>query len=443
MSKFHYLIWIACTGCLGDGVHRPAGALLFERTARADTGRSAALTLRSSLTLEGALSVAKQNNRLVAAARFRIREARGDLTTASMLLLNNPQVAASAGPRLSTQAGQETKLDLDIGIQQRFEIGGQRRNRINRARANIEAAWASAENVQRVVDLAVAVTFYEALGNKQRLDLLAQNEQLARDLLGTARRRLEVGESTRLELNTARIRFADARRRTIGAQTALRSSIVRLAEILGLAPGTLLKLSGDLPTRRSAPTMDALLARARSSRPDLLAAERRVKGARAGVALADAKARPDITVGLFYRQEEGDHTIAAGLRVPIPLFNRNQGERLRARATLERQIAEREAVSLSVVSEVRRAFLTYDQARRTLRLYDAEVLRAQRESADLLRRAFQAGEVGLPEVITVQRVLLTGRAGLVDARLQLARALATLLASAGLPQTGFAPAGRR
>jgi len=422
VSKVHYLIWIVCMGCQ-----------LVGRTASADTTGPP-----SPLTLERALGLAKQNNRIARAARLRIGEAHGNLTGASMLLVNNPEVAASAGPRFSAQAGQDPTLDLDIGIEQRFEIGGQRGDRIDRARADLEAARASSDDVQRVIDLAVALAFYEALGNKQRLDILERNEQLARDLANAARRRLEAGESTPLELNTARIRFAEAQRQTIGARTAVRSSTVRLAEMLGFAPGTELSFSGDLPTQQSAPSMDALLARARRSRPDLVAAERRVAAARASVDLADAEAWPDIAVGVFYRQEEASQIIAAGLRLPIPLFNRNQGDRQRARALLDRRIAEREAVDLSVASEVQQAFLAYNQARQTLDLYDGEVLQAQHESLDLLRRAFEAGEVGIPDVIVVQRELLAGQEGFLDARLDLARALANARASASLPQAGSA-----
>jgi len=391
-----------------------------------------------SLTLEGALAIASQNSPLMRAARVRIREAQGDLTGASMLLRDNPVIAASAGPRLSAQEGQDPTLDLDVGIQQQFEIGGQRGDRIDRARADIEAARASTEDVQRVIDLAVAVAFYETLGNRQRLELLDQNEQLARDLHQAAQRRLEAGEGTPLELNTARIRLAEARRQTIAARTALRSSSVRLAEILGLSPGTELSLSGELPTQQSAPSMEALLARARRSRPDLVAAERRVEAARAAIDLANAEAWPDITVGVFYGQEEGDQTITARLRVPIPLFNRNQGARERARAVRDRRIAERDAVELTVASDLRQALLAYEQAREALALYDAEVLAAQSESLELLQRAFEAGEVGIPDVLVVQRELIEGQAGFLAVRQELARALSRARASANLPQTGTA-----
>ncbi len=79
--------------------------------------------------------------------------------------------------------------------------------------------------------------------------------------------------------------------------------------------------------------------------------------------------------------------------------------------------------------------LAYGQARAGLLLYDAEVLRAQEESLQLLQRAFQAGDIGIPNVIVVQREVIESREGYLDVRLELARTRAAVLAAAHLPQT--------
>lgn len=389
-----------------------------------------------TLTLEGALSTARQNSRLLAAAHLRIGEARGDLTGASILLVNNPEIVAQAGPRLPGAADGDTTLDLSVGVEQFFETGGQRGDRIARAQAEVDASRASAADVQRVIELAVARAFYGARAADLRLQLLEENERLVRELHEVARRRLEAGEATPLELNAARIRLAEAQRRTVVARTARQVAAVRLAELLGLAPSTQLTLQGDLPGDEAAPAADVLVASALRARPDLAAAARGIDASAAAIDLADAEAWPDIGVGVFYSRDEGDDIFTAGLRVPLPLFNRNQGERQRARATRDRLVAERGALVLSVESEVRQALLAYEQARSALQLYDAEVLRAQEESLGLLERAFEAGEVGISDVIVLQRELIEGREGFLDVRLDLALTRAGLLAAASLPQTG-------
>lgn len=390
---------------------------------------------REPLTLEAALSSARQNSLFIEAARLRIGEAQGDLTGASLLLVDNPEVVVEAGPRIPGDAERDARLELSLGLEQRFETGGQRGHRIDRARAEVQATSASAADVQRVIDLAVATTFYDALGAEHRLRLLEEYERLARVLYDIARRRLDAGEGTPLDVSAARIRLAEAQRGTIATRADRKAAVVRLAELIGVAASTPLTLQGELPGDEVVPDPDVLVARAVASHPGLEASAHAIEAARATVALADAEAWPDIGVGVFYGHEEGDDIVTAGLRVPIPLFNRNQGERARARAARKRLVAERAALELSVDSEVRRAVVAYEEARSALRIYDADVLRAQEESLELLQRAFQAGQVGVPDVIVVQREVIEGRQGYLSARLALARARAALLASAGIPQT--------
>jgi cobalt-zinc-cadmium efflux system outer membrane protein len=394
------------------------------------------------LTLEAALRAARDSNRLLQAARLRILEARGDLTGASLRLADNPEIAGAAGPRLPGRPLGDRTTDIELGIEQRFETGGQRGFRLERAQAAVDAAAAGAADVQRVVDLAVARTFYETLAGERRLALLEQNETLARDLHGVATRRLDAGEGTPLEVNTARIRLADVERRAMRARAALETGTVRLASLIGLPPATPLQLVGDLPGDEDPPAAEVLVAEALGSRPDLAAATHQVDEAGAAVELADAEARPDLAVGAAYGREDGNSIVTAGLRVPLPFFDRNQGERSRARAARERLVAEEDLARLQAEAEVRQALLAYDQARRAVRLYDTEVIGALAESADLLQRAFEAGEVGLPEVLVVQRELLEGREGYLDATLELALGRADVLAATHRPQSGPFQGGR-
>lgn len=387
------------------------------------------------LTLEAAVATARQNSRLIEAARLRIAEARGDLTGAGILLADNPEILVEAGPRVPGGAAGGATAELGVGIEQRFETGGQRGARLDLARAQVDVATANANDVQRVIDLAVARTFYTALAAERRLRLHEDNERLARDLHDIAQRRLDAGAGRPLEVSTARVRLAEAQRRTLAARTGGEAAVVRLAELLGIAPSTRLALRGELPESESAPAADVLVARALARRPDLAAADREIDAAQAALGLADAEAWPDLGVGVFYGREENDDVVTAGIRVPVPLFNRNQGERERARAARQRLAAVRDALALAIESDVRRTLLAYQEALRAFELYDAEVLRAQEESLRLLRGAFEAGEVAVPDVIVVQRELIEGRQGYVDAGLELAHARAALLASIDSPQT--------
>ena len=388
------------------------------------------------LTLEAALSTARQNNPQASVARQRIEEARGELTGARVLLSDNPELEAGAGRRRPRPSGGEDSTDLEVGIEQEFELRGQRGHRIEMAQAEIGSAEAEAEDAQRFLDHAVARAFYFAVASKLRLEVLQENERLGSELYDVARRRLDAGEGTPLELNTSRIRLAEARRRSIAARTERLASMARLAELVGAETSAEFGLQGDLPGDEDPPPVDVLLEHAIRSRPDLVAAASDIEAADAAVELADAESWPGLGLGASYGREEDDDIISAGIRIPLPLFTRNQGERASTRAARERLGAVRDGLRRSIESEARQALLAYERARSSLKLYDGEVLRALEESLELLQRALDAGAVGLPEVILVHRELIEGQEGYLNARVELALARADLLSTVNLPQTG-------
>jgi cobalt-zinc-cadmium efflux system outer membrane protein len=390
-----------------------------------------------NLDLHTALSYAASNNRLLDAARARVREAEGGLVTANLLLQNNPELGFAVGPRVPSEPLLTRTTDLEIGIAQRFPITGQRGHRIGQAEALVLASKGSLGNTERLIGFAVATAFYSTLASEERVVIRQQAESLAEGLDEVAARRLELGEGTALEQDTARIRLAEAKRRVLVARAEHRTNQSILAELLGTAGDATLTLAGELPPARTPPSEDVLVARALDSRLDLLALRREVEAAEKGVELQKSLSWPDVALGFQYERDEGDDKYMAQLSLPLPSFNRNQGEVAIASAALERVQAEADALALAVEAEVRRALATYEQARQAVELYSAELLAAQEDTVALLVRAFEAGEVGTADVLLVQRELVEGREGYLEARLDLARAQAGLLAALNLPQTDF------
>tara|TARA_R110002073_G_scaffold257750_6_gene420713 strand:- start:13519 stop:14799 length:1281 start_codon:yes stop_codon:yes gene_type:complete len=389
----------------------------------------------SDIDLDRAIELARSNNSVLLGARHRIAEARGNLTAASVLLATNPQLAARAGQRGESSTGSSSNFEFEVELQQKFEIGGQRRQRIGRAKAQLQASEQSTQDVFRVVELAVATAFFEGIAAQRRVQIREESLRLAERLFDVAAKRLERGAGVPLDVNTARIRRAEAKRRLLAANSNKRSVLLRLQMLLGLPATRDLALKGSLPVAQPKQNGDALVMRALEKRPDLRALTRQIEAAKATVLLADAEAWPDVSVGVSYGVEEDVSVVMGGIRFTLPVFNRNKGERKRARAALNRMRAASTSRKIGIESELRQALLSYEQARSALELYDDEVLDAQEESLKLLQGAFQAGDIGIPDVIVLQREILESREGYLNVRLALAQAHAAVLAAAALPQT--------
>lgn len=421
---------------------RPAAVAALVAVASSASGQE---PLR--LDLSTAIVMARENNAGAEAARRRVSEARGELIGAQVLLRENPELDLAVGPWFRSAPATGQALAADVSISQRFELGGQRSHRVGRARAGVAAAEADAATALRRLDLAVAAAVLQVMAGRDRVRVAEDSARLAQELLDIAERRLGAGAGTPLEVNGARVRFAEARRALERVRAERDLALARLAPLVGAAPGVVLDVAGDLPGSATPPGGDT--AQALERRPEILATRKRVEAADAEVRLASAQAIPDVRLGATYTREEGANAVLGAnaflgtITLPLPVFQRNQGERERTRAAAERARAELRAVEAEVSSEVAQAAREAERARRTLALYDESVLRAQEESLVLLRRMFEAGKVRPAEVILLQRELLEGRLGYVDARAELATADARLRTALGLPILDEADGGSR
>lgn len=411
---------------------RPARLLGLALVVAAGFVRAAAADDAKALDLPSALALARGKSPALDAARRRVGEARGELTGASVLVIENPEVEVGAGPRLLDPGVSGNQLALEAGMSQRLEVAGQRGYRIGRARAEVASAQAEFEAAARALDLAVATGFWQALAAAERARIAGEHEALARELLDIAQARFDRGAATPVEVNGARIRLAEAARQRARSEAEAKAAGARLAPLLGVDPANPPALTGALP--QPSPALPSFQPGTISTRPEVIAAEARTRSARAAADLADAAAWPDVRLGVRYANEvEGSRTILGQIGFGLPLFQRNQGERERARAAAGRAEAEERAVRAQVASEVQEARIETERARGALALYDADVLRALEENLALLRRMFEAGKVAPAEVIVLQRELLEGRLGYLDARLEAAIAEARVRTAAGLP----------
>ncbi len=383
------------------------------------------------LTLAMALALARRASPTLDAARRRIGEARGELIGSSTILPENPELEVGAGPRFLGPGASGDRLALEAGLSQRLEVAGQRGHRMDRARAQVAATEEDAKAAARDLDLAVAAGFWQALAAGERVRIAREHEGLARELLEIATARFERGAASPIELNGARIRLAEGSRQRARSEAQARTSAVRLALLCGLDPARPPALDGSLPS--PSPSLPVLDAEALGHRPEVESAAARTRGARAASNLADAEAWPDLRLGARYATEEGSRALLGQLTVGLPVFGRNQGERERARAAAERAVAEERGVRAQVAADVEEARIEAARARDALALYDAGVLRSLEENLALLRRMLEAGKVAPAEVIILQRELLEGRLGYLDARLEAAIAGARARSAAGLP----------
>lgn len=409
---------------------------------------SSPLVAAQSLTLEQAWALAEQANPELRASQANVIAAQGQAADARAPLWNNPQPFGEITRREIPEPGQpDTRTrDWRVGVQQTFETGGQQAIRRQLARENLTAVELAIASTRRQVRLDVAQQFFRVLGLQQRSVMERETLSLIESATGAVRKRVAEGEDTRLDGNLAEIEAARARNQLALLQEQLLRARVDLATMLQLPPGQLPEAAGTLdrpPLSIDLPTLLASLDR----RPDITASAARLRAAFSQLRLERATVSPDVTVALSYGRDGSSYRDerVAGIyvSVPIPLFRRNATGISRAIAERTQREIEDNALSRNARADIQALWVQMENLRSRAERLRSSVLPLLEENQRLSQIALREGEIGLLQLLTVNRQLLDGRRDLTEAQteLRLIEALLDPASAAPLsnPTTDFQP----
>lgn len=393
------------------------------------------------LTLERAWQLAEEANPDLKAAQASLAAAEGQLTDTRGPLWNNPQISADTARRTIPQPGQAAvgKRDWNVGLSQTFEIAGQQGYRREAAQQERAALQESIEETRRQVRAAVEQRFVRILALQLRIATEEEALKLFEDAAAAVKKRVAAGEDSRLDGNLAQVEAERAHNQRAALDEQLTDARAELAALLQLPPQRLPEVSGELAPAAAPQTLDRLLAGA-ANRPLLRSLDLREKAARSRLDLERATVYPDLTVGLSRSKEGGldgaDKLTTLSVSVPLPLFRRNATGIGRATTELTQTQIERQAAGRDARAQVVALWQKQESLReRVKRLENAVVARLD-ENQRLSAQARRAGEIGLLQLIVVNRQVLDGRRDLLEARTELRLTTIALRAAAGWPAQG-------
>jgi outer membrane protein, heavy metal efflux system len=412
-----------------------ATALVLASTAHAD----------ETLTLEGAIRRAWEQNPGVREAEAEVEAARARVAGARLLIQDNPDLNIAVGPRSRPM---ERTVDYELSITQPIDVGGRRRARIEATTASVKAAEARLAQWRGSVAADVREAFGRALAAEAHEQLAMDAIELATQALKAAEKRHQAGAASLIEVNTARIEVGRSQRARGAARRMRAAALAELRLLLGMGAARL-SLQGQLQPSPQGRALDlpALTILAAEHRADLLAARYELEAARAERRLATREAVPAPRVGVSFRQEEGAQVVQGVLSMELPLFDRNQAARgvsaARARqaelavAALEQRLAQEVELSVDRVRT----------ARETLEAFSGDVLEALDQNIALVTRGYEAGELDFLELLLMRREMLEARREYIEALTELNSAEAqldrVLGVKAGATGAGHPPAPAR
>ncbi len=361
------------------------------------------------------------NNRDLVAARYSIRQAEARLIQAG--LRPNPELEIGH----QKEAGRIRpggEYGISAGFKQRFPVTA----RLEQAKslARVDIAIAAAEIQNRTRELAGA-----AVGKARSLQIIslkvATNHELqdiTQKLIDTIEKRVQTGEVSPADVNLARI---EQQKLGLASATLLAESSATTAELnqlLGRDPASSLHISGNATADYDAAAIASASRSALSRRADRHMALLQIDRASAEKALAKSERWEDWTVGLTYSRDvaqfdspigtKTDNFIGVSLTIPLPLFNKNQGNIAEAEANRQQAGANVNAIDLLIAAEIEAPASEMRRLHTVLESYQSETLKLADENIALLQKGYTEGLVPITIVIQAQQQVTELRQGYLE-----------------------------
>ncbi|MDQ8190236.1 TolC family protein [Roseibacillus persicicus] len=381
---------------------------------------SSAPLLKGAITRENAIRHALGYSPILQSQRAELRALQAETVQAG--LPPNPELgieienfAGSGGSRGFDGA------EITAALSQRLEVAGKRSKRTLVAALETEAAKAEIASSERDVTVATDRAFTTLLEAQAVTGLSISNVSRAEENLATINALLEAGKSTSIDVGRAKLAVSEAKELLTEARLAESNAAVELSRNWG-GGGTDLTPQGSLTSYEGTilPQVDEAISR----HPLTRAASLRFALAEATYDLESAKRFSDIEIGGGIRQlRDADETAAVvGVSIPLPLFNRNQGNIQAAKERLDRSRAEARGKE----SELRSRFtmLTSDlrTAHTRVAQFNSQTVNVARQALADTNLAYSSGKASLLEVLDARKTLLQVERGQVRAQADLLRA---------------------
>jgi cobalt-zinc-cadmium efflux system outer membrane protein len=356
------------------------------------------------LTWEQVRQRFEQNNPTLLAGKLIVDESKAQEITAG--LRPNPQFTFTAdGLQLTPYAGVWRPLAGFVkspGLSQLIERQHKRELRLESAQKATGIATSAQADLQRNLLFSLRGAFVQALQAKAVLRLANDNLTYFSHVLDVGRERYKAGDIAQVDLDRLELQRVQFESDVQTAEVNLRTAKIQLLMLLNdRTPVEQFDVTGPYDFPDQIAPLDEFRKVALDTRPDLKAALQSVEKAKTDHRLAWANGSTDPVVAAWYSRNPSFNnpfdfnTLGASVSIPLRIFDRNQGEKLRAQLEIGRNQRLLDANRALVFSDVDSAYATLNSNLTLLRPYKARYLQQAVRVRDTITFSYQRGGASL------------------------------------------------
>src|SRR5579872_6729055 len=318
------------------------------------------------------------NNPTLVADKINIDESRAEEITA--FLRPNPTFTLSAdGTQIAPDRGEWKPFAGTFetpSLSYLHERQHKRELRLESAKKATLIAESNHADLERTLIFNLRNAFVSTLQAKAVLQLAKDNLAYYDRLLDISRNRFQAGDIAQIDLDRLELQRVQYESDVQTAVVNLRTSKIQLLTLLNdRTPIEQFDVAGTFDFNDQLVPLEEVRRIALDTRPDLKAAVEAIDKAQTDHKLAVANGSTDPTFGAWYTHNSsnnnpfGINTLGVSVSVPLRVFDRNQGEKLRTQLDITRQEKVRDAAEATVLSDVDSGYATIESNLILLRPY--------------------------------------------------------------------------
>lgn len=371
----------------------------------------------SRITIDEAIQLALQHNHNMLAARTTILQSQADERQANTR--PNPSLFADweylplgspASQNPSVYGGHSTadylhdNTEGDIGLSYLIERGKKRQHRLQAARDITAQNKSLVGDNERTLASNVAAAFINVQVAESTIELADADLKSFRQTVDLAELRYKKGAISEDDYLKIKLQLLQFETDVQQAQLARVQGLSDLRQLLGyesVAPDY--DVVGDFAYQPLQGNAEDFQAKALRNRPDLRAAQQGIAAARSQYEVQKTIAKPDVTVQGNYSHVNTINTATFYVSIPLPIFNRNQGNIEHTRIAITQAQEQEKATSGQVLTEVRDAYEGLRESERIVQFYHSGYLDVAQKDRDISEYAYKRGAASLLDFLDAER----------------------------------------
>ncbi|MBX2977149.1 MAG: TolC family protein [Ignavibacteriaceae bacterium] len=357
------------------------------------------------ITLQEAVDTALVNNPNLKAFVYEISSLEKQKIQAG--LIPNPEADFEAedflgGKELIGIKGSQYTLSAS----QLFELGGKRSSRINLAETEIVSSRGDYELLKLDVIANVKSTFFSLYQIQKQIEQQRKFVELNEEILKTISERVKAGRTSPAEESKVKVALTNSRIELDRLQRSFSSIQAQLNSLLGTTGKNLIPATALFDSISVPPTREEITGNIEEI-PSIKLLQNEVNIREAALELERSLAVPDLTVngGVRYLNELKTNSFVAGVSIPLPFFNRNQGNIQAAEVRLEQMDAIKNTRRLNVIAQLNTAYNNLLSAYNNSQQLKNSIIPEAENAYEVTRQGYIQGRFAFIDLLDAQRTL--------------------------------------